>query len=220
MAKQVTDPGNGVEPESVKRFKPRLAFSIDSILGRSDETALNQTSVGREATRVFAPVDSRSVSRLPWLSYTRYSPPKLPRSRRKLKNCKRRSSGSPRVPFSSTQLMTLEQTYTENRYLSGTQVAKLSTSLNLPHHRIKIWFQNRRAREKRSKEETSVCSVSEESPPSQQPHGGFKLDTPLCGPFSLSLSMNCFALGNYTSRYNMLGGCVNFDTYSCGKMGC
>ena len=65
-----------------------------------------------------------------------------------------------------------------------------------------------------------MCSVSEESPPSQQPHGGFKLDTSLCGPFSLSLSMNCFALGNYTSHYNMLGGCVNFDTYSCGKMGC
>lgn len=78
MAKQVTDRGNGVEPESVKRFKPRLAFSIDSILGRSDETALNQTSVGREATLAFAPVDSRSVSRLPWLSYSRYSPPKLP----------------------------------------------------------------------------------------------------------------------------------------------
>ena len=141
-------------------------------------------------------------------------------SRRKLRNCKRRSSGSPRVPFSSSQLMTLEQTYTENRYLSGPQVAELATSLSLPHHRIKIWFQNRRAREKRSQEETPVSAVPGKLPSLQQQQIRFKHDTPYCLPFSLSasFSMNCFAFGNCTSHYNMLGRCANFDAYSCGRM--
>ena len=102
-------------------------------------------------------------------------------SKRKAKNCKRRSSGSPRVPFSSAQLITLEQTYTENRYLSGPQVAELGASLNLPHHRIKIWFQNRRAREKRNQEDTPVRAKSEECS-AQQHQFDYSHNTPYCIP--------------------------------------
>lgn len=142
-------------------------------------------------------------------------------SKRKLKNCKRRSSGTPRVPFSSTQLRTLEETYIENRYLSGPQVAKLSTNLKLPHHRIKIWFQNRRAREKRRQEGTPLTAMSEEHLPLLQ---GQQV-TNKCGtscfvPFlNASFSMNCFALANQRLYYNKLGRCVDCDAYSCGKMG-
>ncbi|EDO49539.1 predicted protein, partial [Nematostella vectensis] len=87
-----------------------------------------------------------------WLSYTRYSPPKLPRAQRR-KSRKRRSSGNPRVPFSTSQLMELEHKYVETRYLSGPEVAELANGLRLSEHRVKIWFQNRRAREKKAKEE-------------------------------------------------------------------
>ena len=142
-------------------------------------------------------------------------------SRRKLKNCKRRSSGSPRVPFSSTQLMTLERTYTENRYLSGPQVAELSTSLKLPHHRIKIWFQNRRAREKRSQEGNPMTAVSRECLPVQLQQGGCKHDTSCFAPLTLnaSFSVNCLALRDYASHCNIHGRCANFDSYNCGRMG-
>jgi hypothetical protein len=63
---------------------------------------------------------------------------------------KRKSSGNPRVPFSTSQLMTLENKYLETRYLSGSDVTDLSATLALSEHRVKIWFQNRRAREKKS----------------------------------------------------------------------
>ena len=137
-------------------------------------------------------------------------------SKRKLKNCKRRSSGSPRVPFSSTQLRTLEETYIENRYLSGPQVAKLSTNLKLPHHRIKIWFQNRRAREKRRQEGTPLTAMSEERLPLLQGQQvKSKYGTPCFVPFTL----NCFGLANQPLYYNKFGRCVDCDAYSCGKMG-
>lgn len=139
-------------------------------------------------------------------------------SRRKLKNCKRRSSGSPRVPFSTSQLMTLEQKYTENHYLSGPQVTELASSLNLPHHRIKIWFQNRRAREKRSQEENSIGTATGDYP-SLQNHAELNHTTACYMPFSMStnLSMNCFGLGNY-SHYKMLRRFVNVDGYSFGTV--
>lgn len=140
-------------------------------------------------------------------------------SRRKLKNCKRRSSGSPRVPFSTSQLMSLEQKYTENHYLTGAQVTELARSLNLPQHRIKIWFQNRRAREKRSLEENSTSRVAEEYTPLPQ-QVEFKHITACCVPLSLrtNLSTNCFGL-EYYSHYKMLSRYVNMDGYSIGTVG-
>ena len=95
MAKQ-----DGDRTQSVKQqrrpspLKPYLAFSIDSILGTrdKDKTALDptrtlpekETSTRREAEdqnkRPPAEdnMDSTKIRHLPWLAYTRYSPPKLP----------------------------------------------------------------------------------------------------------------------------------------------
>ncbi|KAL9957860.1 hypothetical protein ACROYT_G034810 [Oculina patagonica] len=238
MAKQDSDRAKSVKQQRrPSPCKPYLSFSIDSILGRKEEEGektLNPKQVpqGKEAFTSSRreseeehkvpseadTMDSTKIAQLPWLAYTRYSPPKLPRSRRKLKNCKRRSSGSPRVPFSTSQLMTLEQKYTENHYLSGSEVTELASSLNLPHHRIKIWFQNRRAREKRSQEENSMSTSTGDYPLLQQ-QVELNHTTACYMPFSLSknLSMNCFGLGNY-SHYKMLSRFVNVDRYSCGTV--
>ena len=88
MAKQVTDPDNSVEQQSLRCCKPYLSFSIDNILGRDAENARcetpaqKETYVRRESTECKTPsvdpIDPESVANLPWLSYTRYSPPKLP----------------------------------------------------------------------------------------------------------------------------------------------
>jgi len=235
MAKQGSDRTQSIKHQRrPSPLKPYLAFSIDSILGRRDEdkTALHPTQAlpEKEArTRRESEeqpkrpptednMDLTKIRHLPWLAYTRYSPPKLPRSRRKLKNCKRRSSGSPRVPFSTSQLVTLEQKYTENHYLSGSQVTELASSLNLPHQRIKIWFQNRRAREKRSQEENSMGTATKDYPRLQQ-QVGFKHATTCCVPFSLrtNLSMNFCGLGNY-SPYKMFSTFVDVDGYGCGTL--
>lgn len=72
-------------------------------------------------------------------------------------------SGSPRVPFSTEQLTRLEKSYDESHYVSATQVSQLSTMLKLPENRIKIWFQNRRAREKKKSRKLSTCPTTSET---------------------------------------------------------
>ncbi|KAK2587374.1 hypothetical protein KPH14_003091 [Odynerus spinipes] len=86
---------------------------------------------------------------LAWLQYTRYRPPKLPRRSLIGKNAKRRPGVHPRIPFSSFQLQVLEDRYKRNAYLSRRDALDISTSLRLPQSRVKIWFQNRRARDRR-----------------------------------------------------------------------
>lgn len=62
---------------------------------------------------------------------------------------RRKVSGSPRVPFSTEQLLQLEKSYEDTHYITAAKVSQLSAMLKLPGNRIKIWFQNRRAREKK-----------------------------------------------------------------------
>ena len=95
MAKQDCDRTKSVKQQRrPSPLKPYLAFSIDSILGRRDEdkTVLNPTQVlpEKEAStrresegQLETPstednMDSTRIRHLPWLAYTRYSPPKLP----------------------------------------------------------------------------------------------------------------------------------------------
>ncbi|KAK4474028.1 hypothetical protein MN116_003341 [Schistosoma mekongi] len=58
-------------------------------------------------------------------------------------------SRSPRIPFSRDQIFKLERKFQNSRYLSGWEVKQLAKNLNLTETRVKIWFQNRRARERR-----------------------------------------------------------------------
>ena len=53
------------------------------------------------------------------------------------------------MPFSTEQLLQLEKSYEETHYVTSAKVSQLSAMLKLPGNRIKIWFQNRRAREKK-----------------------------------------------------------------------
>ncbi|CAN8031715.1 unnamed protein product, partial [Ixodes persulcatus] len=92
--------------------------------------------------------DDRS-SRFDWLQCSRYKPPKLPRRR---EFPRRRYLGrNPRIPFTGSQVSALEAHFRTNRYLSGAQVHRIADNLGLTETRVKIWFQNRRAREKRER---------------------------------------------------------------------
>uniref|UniRef100_A0A6P4F472 Homeobox protein MSX-2 n=1 Tax=Drosophila rhopaloa TaxID=1041015 RepID=A0A6P4F472_DRORH len=88
-----------------------------------------------------------------WLQYTRYHPPKLPRALRQSAPAKRTPGRLPRIPFTPQQLQALESAYKESNYLSAEDANKLAESLELTNTRVKIWFQNRRARERREKRE-------------------------------------------------------------------
>ncbi|XP_051160767.1 homeobox protein engrailed-2b [Leptopilina boulardi] len=95
---------------------------------------------------------------LPWLHCTRYSPPKLPR-RQTTKQRKRRLGSQPRIPFTKIQIQILEEKYKINAYLSRRDVIQLGGILNLPQNRVKIWFQNRRARERKETQSNNISVI-------------------------------------------------------------
>uniref|UniRef100_A0A182QCH2 Homeobox domain-containing protein n=1 Tax=Anopheles farauti TaxID=69004 RepID=A0A182QCH2_9DIPT len=91
-----------------------------------------------------------------WLYYTRYHPPKLPRPQ-KTGPVKRTPGRLPRVPFTPAQLSALEDAYKVSTYLSSEEANQLAYSLELTNTRVKIWFQNRRARDRREKREAALA---------------------------------------------------------------
>lgn len=56
----------------------------------------------------------------------------------------------PRTAFNSEQLQRLKKEFDENRYLTEERRKNLSTELGLHENQIKIWFQNKRAKIKKS----------------------------------------------------------------------
>lgn len=70
---------------------------------------------------------------------------KQPRSRRK-----------PRVLFSQAQVFELERRFKQQRYLSAPEREHLATSLKLTSTQVKIWFQNRRYKCKRQRQDKTL----------------------------------------------------------------
>ncbi|CAL4086773.1 unnamed protein product [Meganyctiphanes norvegica] len=54
-----------------------------------------------------------------------------------------------RTAFSPTQLLKLEQSFEKNQYVVGAERKTLAQNLNLSETQVKVWFQNRRTKEKR-----------------------------------------------------------------------
>ena len=90
-----------------------------------------------------------------WVFCTRYSdrPSSGPRAR-KIKKTKQEDFSSqdkrPRTAFSSDQLNRLKDEFNSNRYLTEERRRALAAELGLNDNQIKIWFQNKRAKLKKS----------------------------------------------------------------------
>ncbi|XP_028968113.1 homeobox protein MSX-1-like [Galendromus occidentalis] len=140
-------------------------FSIESILQRgascssqgSRSPPAGEASYSRYLLPAI-PLLRESGDHFDWISCTRYNPPRL---QRKFEGQKKRKylSRSPRIPFNSEQLAVLEGRFKESPYLSGSEVQKLARDLHMSDVRVKIWFQNRRAREKREKQAKSQTDI-------------------------------------------------------------
>ncbi|KAK2726792.1 homeobox protein MSX-1-like [Artemia franciscana] len=107
-------------------------FSVDTILKKS-ERSLRETVI-------YNPYN--------WLSCTRYNPPRLPRSKKE-GGSKKKINRSARVPFNNTEIAALEDQYKKTPYLTSREVSELAKVLRITESRVKVWFQNRRARDRR-----------------------------------------------------------------------
>lgn len=71
------------------------------------------------------------------------------------KNGKVRCKRKPRILFSQSQVLELENRFRQQRYLSAPEREMLAQALNLTATQVKIWFQNRRYKSKRGLLEAS-----------------------------------------------------------------
>ncbi|XP_003378023.1 ventral anterior homeobox 2 [Trichinella spiralis] len=64
----------------------------------------------------------------------------------------------PRTTFSENQLDMLEQTFQRNQYLIGSERAELAVKLGLSETQVKVWFQNRRTKCRKTKSSNNHSS--------------------------------------------------------------
>ncbi|XP_053306409.1 homeobox protein Nkx-2.3 [Spea bombifrons] len=78
---------------------------------------------------------------------------------------KQRSRRKPRVLFSQAQVFELERRFKQQRYLSAPEREHLANSLKLTSTQVKIWFQNRRYKCKRQRQDKSLEMGNHHPPP-------------------------------------------------------
>ncbi|KAM9360641.1 NK2 transcription factor related 7 [Symphorus nematophorus] len=134
------------------------------------------------------------------------------------------SSGSrqrrkPRVLFSQSQVSELERRFRQQRYLSAPEREHLAHILKLTSTQVKIWFQNRRYKCKRQRQDQSL-ELAGFNPPAAPRRVAVPVlvrDGRLCSSAGGSHSAAPYnvTLGHYNGHYNSVFGYGNSSVYGC-----
>ncbi|KAJ0067427.1 hypothetical protein NL108_007887 [Boleophthalmus pectinirostris] len=125
---------------------------------------------------------------------------------------KGRARRKPRVLFSQVQVSELERRFTQQRYLSATEREQLAQVLKLTSTQVKIWFQNRRYKCKRQRQDQSLEFAGFSSAPRRVAVPVLVRDGKLCSDGSHSTAFNV-ALGHYNSLMHYGNGGFYSYTY-------
>ncbi|XP_070821348.1 NK2 transcription factor related 7 [Chaetodon trifascialis] len=121
-----------------------------------------------------------------------------------------RQRRKPRVLFSQSQVSELERRFRQQRYLSAPERDHLAHILKLTSTQVKIWFQNRRYKCKRQRQDKSLELAGYPPAPRRVAVPVLVRDGKLCGAGSHSSSYNV-TLGHY----NPVFGYANSSVYGC-----
>ncbi|KAL2091913.1 hypothetical protein ACEWY4_011711 [Coilia grayii] len=114
---------------------------------------------------------------------------------------KQRLRRKPRVLFSQTQVLELERRFNQQRYLSAPERDHLATLLKLTSTQVKIWFQNRRYKCKRQRQDKTLELAGHPVPPRR-----------VAVPVLVRDGKPCLAPA-HTAPYNVTMGSYTYNTY-------
>ncbi|TPP62006.1 Homeobox protein MSX-1 Protein [Fasciola gigantica] len=126
----------------IREYKPRVEIGYHDLL---PQFQLIQNNL-QFCTWFDTPI---STGRIESTGAPMQSGPSYLRTRHESTSSSATRSRSARIPFTTDQVHFLELKFSQSPYLSGYDVTELAKELQLSETRIKIWFQNRRARERR-----------------------------------------------------------------------
>ncbi|CAH8453800.1 unnamed protein product [Heterobilharzia americana] len=129
-------------------------------------------------------------------------------------NLKHYKSRSPRIPFTRDQIFGLERKFQKSKYLSGWEVKQLAINLNLTETRVKIWFQNRRARERRDSLEMNLYSDST-SESAKMNYSPLQYSLPKQGNYTTSLQNGLNSIQDNKQQIDVIPQNVTVPPNSC-----
>ncbi|XP_015370907.1 PREDICTED: homeobox protein Hox-B4a-like [Diuraphis noxia] len=114
---------------------------------------------------------------------------------------KREKQKRQRTAYSSEQLMHLEESFTANQYLNRARRIDLARTLRLTERQIKIWFQNRRMKEKKSKRDSGQVESTSGGVTTMTPAALAAISGPPPAPVVPVTVANCgYGAGHYSDN--------------------